>query len=62
MRTYTLYIEDDRYSVPTLLFTTAVDDDAALRFANDVLAKPHHRSVEVRDDDVVVFRLAAEIA
>jgi hypothetical protein len=62
MRTYSLYIEDDRYSVPTLQFVTAGDDAEIRRLAEAMLAKPHHQSVEVREGDVVLFRLAAEMS
>ena len=58
MRTYSFYIEDDRYSVPTLLFVTTSDEAGARRVAREELADPHHLSVEVREDDELVFKLA----
>jgi hypothetical protein len=57
MQTYSLYIEDDRYSVPTLLFVDAADDASALRTAREKLAKPHHMAIEVREGDRVVERV-----
>lgn len=60
MRTYALYIEDDRYSVPTLQFVTAAADDEVRRIAKELLAKPHHRKVEVREGDTVLFQLASD--
>jgi hypothetical protein len=59
MRTYSLYVEDDRSSVPTLLFVTANDDTALRRIAREELSGPHHHAVEAREGDRVVFRLPA---
>jgi hypothetical protein len=58
VQTYALYIEDDRYSVPTLLFVTTADDAAVRRIAREKLSEPHHLAVEVRLDERVLFRLA----
>jgi len=55
--TYSFYIEDDRYSVPTLLFVDAADDASALRMARDKLAEPHHVAIEVRDGYRILERL-----
>jgi hypothetical protein len=55
METYTFYIEDDRYSVPTLMFVTTWGEDHARRLALDELAEPHHIAVEVRIDDEPLF-------
>ena len=57
MRNYTLYIEDDRYSVPTLEFVTAANDVAARRVAREKLSDRHHLSVEIREDERVIGRL-----
>ncbi len=58
MRTYWFLIEDDRYSVPTLQFVTARDEGAARRIAHTRLAdSPHHKRVEVLEDDRFLFRL-----
>lgn len=62
MHTYSLYVEDDRYSVPTLEFVTASDVTAALRVASAKLAdSPHHRGVEVREDDRFLIELKAPV-
>lgn len=55
MRNYTLYIEDDRYSVPPLEFVTAADD-AARRIAREKLSNRHHLAVEVRENERVIGR------
>jgi hypothetical protein len=55
METYTFYVEDDRYSVPTLLFVTTSSPDCARRLALDKLFEPHHIAVEVRIGDVPLF-------
>lgn len=62
MRTYTFFIEDDRYGVPTLLFVTAKDERAARRRARAELAdSPHYRGIEVREDDRLLFRLVPPV-
>jgi hypothetical protein len=54
---YTLYIEDDRYSVPTIDILTAETDEAARALAAQRLgSSPHYRSVEVWADDRYVWR------
>ena len=57
MRNYILYIEDDRYSVPTLEFVTAADDAAARRIAREKLSNRHHLAVEVRENERVIGRV-----
>ena len=58
MRDYALYVEDDRYTVPTLLFVTTTDEAAAERLARKKLRdSPHHLSVEVREADRLLFKL-----
>lgn len=52
MKTYTLYIHDDRYSVPSLDAVTVRDDERALEVAKDRLASsPNYRLIEVWEDD-----------
>ena len=57
MQTYALYIDDDRYSVPTLLFVTANDDTAVRRIAREKLSEPHHKAVEVLEGEQILVRL-----
>lgn len=58
MSTYSFYIEDERYSVPTLLFVSAKDAREARRLARDELARSAQRlMVEVRENDRFLFRL-----
>ena len=54
---YTIYIEDERYSIPTLLFVSVTDEAAVRRIAREKLAEPHHLSVEVRDGETLLFNL-----
>ena len=55
--TFELYLDDDRYSVPTLKLVEAADEAAALGVARRLLREsPHHRGAELcRDGE----RLAA---
>ena len=49
MRDYSLFIEDDRYTVPTLVIVTVASDERANEIALDHLNRSdHHLSVEVR--------------
>ncbi|HEX4179198.1 MAG TPA: hypothetical protein VHY32_00255 [Caulobacteraceae bacterium] len=58
MKTYFLYLRDDRYTVPTLDMINARDDDRAITAAVGRLAySPHYQSVEVWEDDRLVARL-----
>ena len=52
VKIFTLYIEDDRYSVPTL-FTAELRDDAEVmaRAAALMAGSPHYLSVEIWDGD-----------
>lgn len=46
--TFELYVDDDRYSVPTLHLITAWDSEDAVAVAEARLAdSPHHRGVEL---------------
>ena len=52
MNVYTLYVEDDRYSVPTIDILTAVSDEDARQLAVLRLASsPHYLSIAVWDDE-----------
>jgi len=58
LKTYTLYVHDGRYAVPSLLTIDARDDDSAREHAQQHLAtSSHYRSVEVWDDERLVARL-----
>jgi hypothetical protein len=49
MQTFELFIEDDRYTVPTLEFVQVRDVERARQLAAErLLISVHHRSVEVR--------------
>ncbi len=57
MGAITLFIHDDRYTIPTVRLLEATDQETALDLALRALREtPHHRGVELwRDDE----RLAA---
>ncbi|MGI8840975.1 MAG: hypothetical protein ACR2F8_09400 [Caulobacteraceae bacterium] len=59
MKTYVLYIHDDRYTVPTLDSITAEGDQRAHQLAAKRLASsPHYHGAELWEDDRLVERLA----
>ena len=50
------FTEDDRYSVPTLMFANVRNEAAARKLARETLgASPHHIQVEARKADVLMF-------
>jgi hypothetical protein len=54
---YTLYIEDDRYSVPTIdILSAETDDEAQALVVERLAASPHYLSVEAWVDDRFVCR------
>lgn len=58
MRTFTLYVQDDRYSVPTLVIAVARNLEAALVMARQELERSlHHGGIEVREGDELVGRV-----
>ncbi len=63
MRMFNLFIEDARYTVPTLDIVTVRDAQCALELAvkrlND---SPHHVAVEVREGDELLARLGRDPA
>jgi hypothetical protein len=60
---YTLYIEDDRYSVPTIDILQALDDVQALALAAERLsASAHYLSAEIWADERLVGRIPRDSA
>lgn len=58
MRTFVLYLSDDRYSAPQLIFVTTDCESRARELADRELAKScHHQSIEVREGDTLFYRL-----
>ena len=56
MRNFSIFVADDRYSVPTMLMAVVTDEARAIELAVDKLAEtPHHLSVEVWEADALVF-------
>jgi hypothetical protein len=59
MHTFTFYIEDRRYTVSDLMFVTLRDEGRAREVAAQKLAaSPNHLSVEVREEDRLLFVLS----
>lgn len=56
MKVFQLQIDDDRYSIPSLLFLEAASAGRAKVRAEEILERsPHHRSVEVYEGETLVF-------
>jgi hypothetical protein len=61
VRTYTVYIRDARYSVPSLLFVDVKADVLVADLARQKLDESaHHLAVEVLDGDTLLFRIARD--
>jgi hypothetical protein len=57
MRTFSYFIHDDRYAVPTLQFAVVPDAERALELAKrQLMASRHHLSIEVHENGRAVFR------
>ncbi len=57
MRDFQFYVTDDRYSVPSFLLVTVMDEEGARRIARRMLAEPHHRAVAVWDQNGKLFTM-----
>jgi hypothetical protein len=58
VRSYFFYINDSRYSVPTLLVVNARGDDHCLTQAREYLLRsPHYEAIEVVDGEREVGRV-----
>ncbi|WP_150131337.1 hypothetical protein [Caulobacter mirabilis] len=63
MRTFSFYIHDRRYSVPTLQLVTVRDEDRARELARQRLEETEeHLAVEVTEGAVELFRVSREAA
>ncbi len=61
MRTYTVYIRDERYSVPSLVFVDARSEMLVADLARQKLEESaHHLAVEVLDGDTLLLRIARD--
>ena len=61
LKTYMLYVHDDRYSVPNLDTVTVRDDERAIEIATQRLSSsPHYRLVEMWEDDRLVCRIGRD--
>ena len=60
MRTFQIYIDDNRYTVPTLHVATLTGEERALAIAEKLLAESeHHIGVEVAEDGRRLFGLGS---
>ena len=60
MKTYTLYVHDGRYAVPTLLTVEMRDDERVRQYAVQRLTEsPHYHAVEIWEDDRKVGHVEA---
>jgi hypothetical protein len=58
VKIYTLYIEDDRYSVPTLLTAEMGDDNSVIQHSANILQQSrHYLAVDIWDDERHVARV-----
>jgi hypothetical protein len=58
LKIYTLYIHDDRYSVPSLDAVSVSDDELAQEAARARLnASPHYHAIEIWEDDRFVGKI-----
>ncbi len=61
MQTFTFYIADTRYGVPTIEFVTTVDRDRAREHAIERLtASAHHTAVDVYHGELLLFKVSQE--
>jgi hypothetical protein len=58
VRDFEIYVEDERYSTPTLIFVQMKDERRVREFAQTTLEKDRrHRGVEVREKGKRLFGL-----
>lgn len=56
LRTFSCFVTDDRYSVPTLTFMLVADETLARELAlRRLLESPHHRKIELLENGEPVF-------
>jgi hypothetical protein len=59
MDAFSFFIEDDRYTVPTLEFVLVADMARAKQMASErLIASPHHLSIAVHRHGRQIFRVA----
>jgi hypothetical protein len=59
VRTFSCFITDDRYSVPTLTFMLVADENLAREMAlRRLLESPHHLTVELLENGERVYQRA----
>jgi len=52
LKIFTLYVEDDRYSVPTLFTAELRDDASVMAYASNMLSNgDHYLAIEIWDGD-----------
>jgi hypothetical protein len=61
MRDFTFYVQDERYTVPTVVFVTVADAVRAAELAVERLHEsPYHLQVELREEDEPLARVDRE--
>jgi hypothetical protein len=62
MASYTLFVHDDRYSVPNFYMVSVAGERRALELAEEKLrSSPHYRRVEVFDGERLVGAIDREV-
>ena len=60
MPDFEVYVDDDRYSVPSLYLITAQSDARARAMAEELLSSSeHHQGVELRRDGESIYALGS---
>jgi hypothetical protein len=58
LRTFTIFVRDARYSVPTIRFVTVTTEERAVELAKaQLLESRHHLAIELCEDDKPLARL-----
>jgi hypothetical protein len=61
MQSYQFFVQDDRYSVPNLMFVQAANDLRARSLAEQTLVRsPHYLGVDVYAEDRLVVALGGD--
>jgi hypothetical protein len=58
-QTFAIYVDDERYAVPTLYLLAASSEEAAMAAASGILHDRHHLGVELWREDVRLMALGS---
>ena len=60
MQAFTFFVEDDRYSVPSMLMVEAISPNRARELALDHMQRsPHYKGISVYAGDLLLFAVGA---